>query len=277
MSQSGRKLPGMPGGPLSRALVRQAGEGRPGPATLPPHFRKKRRSVIRALLTVFFVTFVLGAVLAILVLWIVFRSIAYVPDFYQTRAAIADNQLEPIYDKFVDRVSAIVAELKRKKQTEAVFPEDELNGWLAVQAPRLWTGEAPVQVRQPRLKIGEKKLWLGAEIQARWLKGVVWCELVPEVRGPNVLAVRIDEVRLGRLPLPTDRLARLIVSGYLSETVGPQRATPFWEMGADGRPVLVLQLDPTPDPNSPDRIQIEGLRLGEGAAAVAFRIVRASK
>ncbi|MCS7236680.1 MAG: hypothetical protein NZ899_00230 [Thermoguttaceae bacterium] len=243
----------------------------------PPQAWRRGRRLVRTILTVFVTTFFLGALLAILALWVILRAIAYVPDFYRIGLSVPDSQLAPIYDKFVDRVSASVAQLKKNKAIEAVLPEDELNAWLTIQGPRWWRGETPVTIRSPRVRLGDKKIWLGAQVEMRWLKGVLWFAVEPEVRGPNVVAVRIEEARLGRVPIPTDRLARLVVSGYLTETVGPHRVTPYWEMGADGRPILVLHLDVTPDPNSPDRIQVDGFRVGEGAVAISLRIVRPPK
>lgn len=234
--------------------------------------RQRVRRMMRAILTVFLVTFFLGALLSLMALWVFYRAVSYVPEFYAERSRWEEAELGKAYEVFIQRTNSLHAELRRKPEVEGILPEEEVNGWLAIQGPRLWGGDPALSVRRPRLQFSEKAILVGAEVQTRWFRGVAWAVLEPAVRGPDVIAIRFKEVRLGRIPIPTDRLPQLVVSGFLSEVAG-HRATGFWET-SEGRPVLVLQLDIAGDPRTPERIQIEDVRVGEKAMAVRLRLVR---
>jgi hypothetical protein len=220
---------------------------------------------------VFLICFVSGALLSLVALGLLYRGITYVPEFYRERLTWSDSQLERAHEKFLERVSHAFAEVKRRKKFEVFITEEELNGWAAVQGPRFWPEDAEVRITNPRIHLQDRSLWIAAEVQTAVWRGVVWVVIEPEVRGPNILALRIREARLGRLPLPTNRLARYIVTGYLAETLGGSRAAGFWET-SEGMPVFVVQIEVSSDPASPERIQVENVRVGEGILAVELSI-----
>ncbi len=209
--------------------------------------------------------------MALLALWALYRAMSFVPQFYADRVEWSESQLDEAHEVFIQRTFNTFSELKRKRELEEIFTEEELNGWIAIQGPRLWQRVATMRVSRPRLQLTDKAIWIGAEIHTNWLRGVLWAIIEPAVRGPNVVALKFREVRLGRLPLPTTRLSQLLVTGFLSETAG-HRVAGFWET-ANGQPVLVLQIDVTPDPNSPERVEVEDLRIGPKAIAVKLRLV----
>jgi len=99
--------------------------------------------------------------------------------------------------------------------------------------------------------------------------------LEPEVWGPNVIAIRVREARLGKLPLPTNRLMQYITSGLMAEVLRGSRAGAYWEI-SEGRPVLVLHLDLPSDRQSGQHLQIENLRVGEGVLAIHLAEVKGS-
>ncbi len=235
----------------------------------------RARRVLRTVFGVFLVTFCLGALLALGLLAVVYRSLAYVPEFYLPRAQWSDAQIEEYHQKFLERVSVITTELKKRKSSQAVFREDELNGWIDAQGSRLAAADADLRIVKPRLQLADKAVWLAAEVQTRWAKGVLWAVLEPELRGPNVIAIRVREARLGKLPLPTNRLMQFITSGLMAEVLQGSRAGAYWEI-SHGRPVLVLHLDLVADRQSGHQLQVEDLRVGEGVLAIHLAEVKGS-
>jgi uncharacterized protein YpmS len=232
-----------------------------------PSAWNRARRVLRTVLGIFLIMFCLGALLALAILGVLYRALAYVPEFYQVRTQWSGNQIEEYHRQFLERFSLATNELKKRKTSEIVFREDELNGWIEIEGKRLIPADATFRFVKPRIQLTDKAVWVATELHTEWAKGVAWAVLEPEVRGPNVIAIRIREARLGRVPLPTNRLIQYITSGLMAEVLRGSRAGAYWEI-SEGRPVLVLHLDLTSDPQSVQRFQIENLRVGEGILAI---------
>jgi len=126
-----------------------------------------------------------------------------VPDFY--REAIEHSPVTQREDG--DKLEKEVLELRNKVQNrgrwEAVFTQDQINGWLAVDLLEKFPNTLPAEVSEPRVAIDSKNIQIACRYRGSTVKTIL--SLSVEVRlteEPNVLAFRLRKARAGSLPLP---------------------------------------------------------------------------
>lgn len=203
----------------------------------------------------------LGALVALLVvaaLVILDRAARHVPEFYR-RALVADTAASArASDEMLRRAAALAGDVKRPGRFSALFTAEQLNGWLAVDLPRNHPGALPSEVEDPRVVIESGRVLFGCRYRRGEASNVLWAEVEPSLPEPNLLALRITEARVGKVPLPRrELLARL------SEAAASAGWALRWQE-ADGDPVALVALGGLIDTRRGQRVVVDTLRLGDG-------------
>ena len=161
------------------------------------------------------------------------------PEFYkQALAATVDASKRQAESKhFVQSVMQIVDDAQRQQRWTEELSIAEMNAWLADELPRKYGEWLPRQVKEPRVAVDGDRLLVGAEIQRGQWKGILSCRLRPWLARPNELALEIESISAGLLPLPVDQLLEEVVRRAQREG---------WKVGwrqTGGHDVLLINLE----------------------------------
>lgn len=229
---------------------------------IPNHFRKSfMHSLWRRLFY---------AALAILVLaggfigW-AYRATQYVPDFYE-RQLEAENPVvqKRRGDEFERQALELNNQIRKSDHWRASFSAEEINAWLAIDMPEKFPEVLPDDVRSPRVAIEPEMFQLACRVENSRFTSVVSLGVQPYVTSePNVLALRVKQLRAGALPIPLGQYLEKI-SHKCAQAGIPLRWTE-----EDGDPVALVTLPLNPEDFRNRRVQVEEIELTDGALIVS--------
>lgn len=200
---------------------------------------------------------VLAGLLLILAVaaFLLYRASQQVPEFYE-KALKADSAVQSqASDKMLQKASGLASDLEKRGEWQALFTEEEINGWLAVDLARNHPNAIPEGISAPRVAIAPESLTLACRVRHGNLNGVVSLTVEPYLAEENVIAVRIRKVRIGALPLPLGQVLDRVTEAARQANVRLE-----WQQ-ADGDPVALFRIPPSDDK---EQVRLESLRLGEG-------------
>ena len=143
------------------------------------------------------------------------RQTQKVPEFYERAiATVPAKQIEEKSRQLDENVEQLQAQATQVGIWEASFSTEQINAWLTDQLPKRFPKLASKGLRDPRVVIENGVLFAAARLQNPRLDAVISCELgVQLTEQPNRIAVIIQAVRVGALPLPMsqveDRVSRV--------------------------------------------------------------------
>ena len=127
------------------------------------------------------------------------------PEFYR----VADQQLvHPVVRKeaakqFVEQSQRLVQDVQSSSSWSQEFTDSQINAWLAEDFPRDYSEWMPPEVSQPRVQIRGDGIRLGLRIDepGQW-SGVISLQVKISVAAPNQLAIQLQSIRAGLVPVP---------------------------------------------------------------------------
>src|SRR5262245_49594056 len=141
--------------------------------------------------------------------------------------------------------------------------QEEINGWLAVELPEKFPALLPAGVSQPRICIAGHQVQVAVGLEQHGIATVV--SLFGDVdltTQPNEVAVRIERVRAGIVPMPLNKLLDLI------STLAADSGLAIRWTEVEGDPVLLLKL---PTEVNRRQLLLESLELADGNLLIAGR------
>lgn len=185
-----------------------------------------------------FTGLLLGVSLTAGVFWLA-RATRAVPPFYAraTTAPPPPAERQASAKRFVQTVTALVDDARHRPRWERELAGDEINGWLAEELHQKYPAWVPTGVEQPRVAFEDSSLRIGFKVRKGMWQGVLSARLKPWISRPNTLAIEIESIRLGNLPVPVDEL--------VDEFVRRARKKEWdlrWNQSS-GHDVLVIRLD----------------------------------
>ena len=206
------------------------------------------------------VTAVLVALVALLAggIWL-YRSLSHVPTFYTQALGATESELKQSSREMLRRVAALNNDVKRPGKWEALFTDQQVNGWLAVDVPKNHPDLIPPQAHSPRLQIVPGRLLAGAQVDGA-VSAVVSVELDIRLTGDNVVAVRIQKLRVGNLPWGLDEIIDEVVAAASDLGIRVEQTQ------SDGDPVLLLTMPAEFDKR---QVFLERLELRDGEVYLA--------
>ncbi len=135
--------------------------------------------------------------------WWALRRTREVPEFY-TRATLQLPQDVPAASAMLEtEVVELQDAASQLGSWEARFSEGQINAWLVHQLPREFSQMLPPGVEEPRIVIEEGRILAAARYKHLRIDTVISFEVkLALTEQANVLAVRIENLRAGALPLP---------------------------------------------------------------------------
>lgn len=117
----------------------------------------------------------------------------------------------------------------------AAFSDDEINAWLVQELPTKFPKLLAKGASDPRVLIEDDRILAAVRYKDRHLDTVISCEVSVELtEEPNMLAVRVGQLRAGALPLPLGQFLKGITREAATGDVDIR-----WDMTNDGPVALV--------------------------------------
>lgn len=190
-------------------------------------------------------------------------SLSQVPDFYaQALSELPDPQdRKQAAKQFVERTLRLVDGVEHEDAWAEEFTQQQINSWLAEELHQKHAKLLPNGVSDPRVQFAPEAVQLGFQFQREGWEGVISVRARPWVPQENQLALEIESVKAGLMPIPLDRVLQEISRQF--ETEG-WRVT--WRE-AHGHDVLVISLDG----GGAEQPVLEAVEVVEGAVRVRGR------
>lgn len=191
--------------------------------------------------------------------WFVYRASQRPVAWYDEVLDVQPPEAGSAGDEMERRALALVSDLKRPTDRwEAIFTDQQLNGWLAEDLAKKHGGALPEGVSQPRVRFDPG----GARVACRYEtpQFTTVLNLQTEVYltdEPNVVAVRIRNARAGALPLPLKRFMDTVTEAANRQGIGLR-----WTE-EEGDPLALIDL-PTEHREVKGRLLLKQLVLREG-------------
>jgi hypothetical protein len=213
---------------------------------------------------------VVGSLLliALIALWLMYRATQQPVAWYEEVRYIDPSRAESAGDELERHTLALVSDVKRPDERwEAIFTEEQVNGWLAADLVEKYSDSLPAGVTDPRVAIDQGGARFACRYEGDQISTVFNVESdVYLTDEPNVLAVRIHRARAGALPLPLKRILDEATSA------AQQRGIPIRWVEQRGDPVALMTV-PAHFADVPGQLQVDTLLLREGEVYVAGRTV----
>lgn len=112
-----------------------------------------------------------------------------------------------------NRITTLSSDLEQTGQWRTVVSANEVNGWLAYKLPESFPNVLPKEIRDPRVAITPEQLILAARSDLAGVDTVVSVLVEPYVTEEGDMAIELQQVLAGVLPVPTkDLIDRLQIA-----------------------------------------------------------------
>lgn len=192
----------------------------------------------------------------------VYRALKHVPGFYRQAMQVGLQEHRAESAKMQRQVAGLVSDVNREGRWQAVFTAAEINGWLAIELAKNRPEILPTGLSEPRVSITKDGVRIAARFRGAAVDTVVSLGVDVYLAGPDVVALRVQRVRAGSLPLPLGRI--------LNE-VSQATSRLEWEVrwGQEGGDPVALVTIPPPRNPGEKRVGIDAIELDEGVIRVA--------
>ena len=194
------------------------------------------------------------------VVWALLQS----PHFYEV--AIRE-QADPVVRKkaakrFVQRTLRLVDEIKTADHWSEEFTEQQINAWLAEELHQKFAEWVPPGVSDPRVKLTKQSIHLGFRYKdAKW-NGVVSLRLKPWVTEPNQLAIQVESIRAGLVPIPLEDVLQEVAKRFKKND--KDQVLIEWKQ-LDGKDVAIVRLAK----EQPEQPVLEAVDVKKGAVRIS--------
>lgn len=191
----------------------------------------------------------LGAAAAVVAIlgWAGVRALLrHEPGFYRDALAIPAETLDAAGIEFEKTLLAVHNDLRRGAGWEANWSQTQVNGWLASDLPEKFPRLLPAEIQNPRVRFETGRASVAFRYQQDKWDLVVSAQLHARLTDvPNQMAVRVESLRAGALPVPTGDWLQRISTAFRRQGILIR-----WTEER-GRPVALVTVSP-PVPESRD-------------------------
>jgi hypothetical protein len=205
---------------------------------------------------------------------LLYRGTQQVPQFYEQslQPKLSRPEQAQLGDEFEREVLELHNDTGREGQWQAVFSDQEVNAWLAVDLVQNHPRALPPDLVDPRVRITVDHLRVACRYKGEPLETVVSIEADMYLTDkPNQLALRIRGFRAGLIPLPLKQLMDRVTDAARKSDVQL-----LWSQ-QEGDPVALFQV-PAEHQQFPGReLCLETLELRDGEIFLAGRTVHVAQ
>ncbi len=192
----------------------------------------------------------------------VYCVLTYEPPFYRDHSAIPPLRRRAEADHFVAQSLQLRNDIANEEQWEAVFTDDEVNAWLVGELVAHFGDRLPPSVQDPVIAFDVDRVTFAFKVDRGPFQTLVWVVARARVAADHSVALRLDKIRAGALPIAADELVEPITAH--AKALGLDIR---WEE-EDGQPVAFVGYSPTPGRRD---VVLERLQLVEGQIYISGR------
>lgn len=163
------------------------------------------------------------------------------PDFYETALA-SDPSPAARHEaarKFAEQTARLVHDIQYAAKWREEFSQSRVNAWLADELPEQYAEQIPDGVSDPRVQFEDGLVRFGFRLSNSRFDGIVSLAVRPAVTGPNRVAITVESLSAGLLPLTPAAF-----TDDVSEQLDHYDIEHNWEI-VENKPVLHLTIVPT--------------------------------
>jgi hypothetical protein len=198
--------------------------------------------------------------LAAVGLFILWRASQVVPEFYTEVLAAEPAKQRDASDKMLQKTTVLASDLRKSGRWEALFTQQEINGWLAIDLNENHADSLPPGIADPRVAVEASGMRVACRAQRGSVETVLSIALDVYLAEPNVVGIRIRRVRAGVVPLPLADVLEQI------RDFGNRMGVRIRWQQFQGDPVALIRLSPVADDKP---VIIDTLELAEGEVYLA--------
>ena len=143
-------------------------------------------------------------------LWV---SVTHTPKFYQELVEPRSGEdLEAEAKKFVAQSLQLRNDIANEPTWEAIFSDREVNAWLAEDLITHFADQLPPEVHEPRIAFEADRVTLAFGLDQGPVRSVIWVVARARVPEDNVVALTLEKIRAGALPVPPDRIVKTLTT-----------------------------------------------------------------
>ncbi len=218
-----------------------------------------RKAIRYILLTT---TVVLG-LLGIAVLGL-YRAAQREPTFYRQALLVEPKENQEAGDALEQSLLDLHNEVRSVGKWEAVFTEEQVNGWLVADLPEKFPNVLPIGTQEPRVAIDAEAIRVACQFDNGKFKTIISMALdVDLTTETNTLAVRVSKLRAGTLPVPLKQFLDKIAAA------ARRGAIPLTWRQIDGDPVALVTVPVTHEDYAHREIYVDTIELREGEIYLA--------
>ena len=185
------------------------------------------------------------------------RAAQHVPNFYQATLDVPIETLETAGDELEAQLLNLHNQVQDENVWQAEFTEQQINGWLAVDLPKLFPQAMTDGMSDPRVSITDDHLLLACRIDDGNIPFVASMDVgIFMTDQPNTVGIRIHNTRVGAVP----GLTNLVVD-QIRYAAWRSRVRLKWAQ-QDGDPVALVAVPGTIKVGR--EIRVDSITLKEG-------------
>lgn len=186
---------------------------------------------------------------------VVWYLLTYEPSFYRVRSRLAPEQRRAVARQFARQSLQLRNDIANEPRWEARFSDEEVNAWLAEDLVTHFADQIPEGVNDPRVAFEPDRATLAFQLEQGPVRSVIWVVVGVRVPEPNALALTIEKIRAGVMPVPAEKLLGRITDYARSRGLDVQ-----WQRDGE-HPVALVRYQP--DAKRRDII-LESIQLLDG-------------
>jgi hypothetical protein len=155
---------------------------------------------------------ILGTALSVLVIGpaVFWGLLTHRPQFYRMLVDQAPEARREKARHFVAQSLQLRNDIMNEPRWEAAFTDQQVNAWLAEDLVTHFADQIPPGVKDPRVMFETDRVILAFEMDERPWHSVITVMARVRVPSENVLALTLEKIQAGMLPIPADRLLEKI-------------------------------------------------------------------
>lgn len=199
-----------------------------------------------------------------------YQAYRYVPDFYEQALTKEPAAQREASQELSSRVTMLYSDAQQTGDWKALFTQEQINGWLAVDLVEKHGELLPPTIHDPRIEISPETLTLALRIEDESINAVFSLSVEVYLAESNVVAFRLRKARAGALPIP---MSEVLV--HLT-TAAEHLNLPLRWTQVENDPVALLTVEPQKD-SEDNVLHLDALELQNQEIFLSGRTMPASE
>jgi hypothetical protein len=204
----------------------------------------------------------IGLCLLALCGWGLWSSVSFRPSFHARLDSVPRAERQAYARRFLQQSTQLRNDIANEPRWEAKFSDQEVNSWLSEDLVAHFADQIPPGVADPRIAFEKGSVIFAFRFDYGAMKTYISVHTHARVVEDNVLAVRIDAIRAGVLPISAEQVLEKIADHARARGLDVR-----WER-ENNRPLALIRY--TPHPGRAD-VVLEKLAVGDGVIRLAGR------